>query len=87
MSFNKGADVMTHSSVSLSTGKATFCEAFHSARNKKGISQINLSKLLGVDRSSVSRWESGKRIPEYSYLIQISKILEISLDELLSPKA
>jgi transcriptional regulator with XRE-family HTH domain len=37
-------------------------------RERAGITQTDLARVLGVDRATVSRWESGDRQPEAAFL-------------------
>jgi transcriptional regulator with XRE-family HTH domain len=37
-------------------------------RQRAGISQTDLARALGVDRATVSRWESGDRQPDDGFL-------------------
>lgn len=53
------------------------------ARKKKGLSQEELADKLNVSRQAVQKWESGASQPEISKLVQISEILNVSLDYLL----
>lgn len=55
-------------------------------RQKKQISQEELARLLGVDRSSVARWETGANHPRASKLMMLAKIFSCTLDELMNIK-
>ncbi len=61
-----------------------FGEQLRRARERKGMTQQSLAEKLFVTRQSVSRWECGDRYPDLLMTKNISKILEVSLDELLS---
>lgn len=52
-------------------------------RDRAGISQSELSKKLGVTRSSVNAWESGLSAPTAVYLIDLAKFFHVSTDFLL----
>lgn len=43
----------------------------------------DLNTRLGVDRSTITRWESGETFPDVSQLIEISKLFNVSVDYLL----
>lgn len=60
-----------------------FGEQLKQARKERNLSQEDLAEKLGVSRQSVSKWESGTGYPETEKLITLSKLLEISLDNLL----
>ena len=52
-------------------------------RKEKGLTQEQLAEKLGVSQKSVSRWETGKTMPDYSLLPVICEVLEINVAELL----
>lgn len=52
-------------------------------RIKKDISQIELARILGVDRSFVSNIENGKNNPTLSTITSLAKALAVSTNELL----
>ena len=53
------------------------------ARKMKKITQAQLAKKIGVSRSAVSMWELGASQPDNDTLILISRLLDISIDDLL----
>lgn len=53
-------------------------------RKKKKITQEQLAEKLNVSNKTVSRWETGKNLPDYSILPELSKILQVSINDLLS---
>lgn len=52
-------------------------------RKEKGFSQQKIADKLGVKPNSISNYEKGVSTPDYSILIALSKILNISIDDLL----
>ena len=66
--------------------KYAFSERISKLRVSKGLSQSQLSQLLGVKRSVVSYYESGERLPSYDVLIEMSKVFNVSTDYLLMGK-
>jgi transcriptional regulator with XRE-family HTH domain len=52
-------------------------------RKSKGISQEELGSMLHVTKKAVSRWETGRGLPDASILVPLSEILEVSVDEIL----
>ena len=58
-------------------------EKLYELRKKDGLSQEQLAEQLGVSRQAVSKWESGKTVPESDTLISISKYYNVSLDYLM----
>jgi len=45
-------------------------------RNKNGMTQVQLAKLLHVTRSSVNAWEMGVSIPSTSLVADLAKYLK-----------
>ena len=54
----------------------------YSARKRKGISQEELATQLEVSRQSISLWETDQTVPTLDKLQTMSKILDVSMDEL-----
>ncbi|MFI3163464.1 MAG: helix-turn-helix transcriptional regulator [Bacillota bacterium] len=52
-------------------------------RQEKGLTQKELADKLFVTNKAVSRWETGKGMPESSLLIPLSEILDVSVNEIL----
>lgn len=52
-------------------------------RKAKGLTQIEFAEKLGVSNKSVSRWETGKNMPDVSLFLPICDMLEISVNELI----
>lgn len=48
------------------------------------LSQEDLSNILNVSRQVVSKWETDNEIPDISNLQELSKVLDISIDNLLN---
>ena len=61
-----------------------FNEKLINLRKKAGLSQEELGYKLNVTRQTVSKWELGQTTPEMDKLIEISKIFNISVDELIN---
>ncbi len=61
-----------------------FGEKVKQIREERGMTQQTLAEKLYVTRQAVSRWERGARYPELLTAKKIAKILDVSLDELLS---
>jgi transcriptional regulator with XRE-family HTH domain len=53
-------------------------------RKQKGYTQKELAEKLMVTDKDISRWETGKGLPEATILKRLSEILDISVGELLS---
>lgn len=53
-------------------------------RHEKGLTQEQLAQKLAVSNKTVSRWETGKYMPDISMLQELAALLDISINELLS---
>lgn len=53
-------------------------------RKEKGLTQEQLAEKLGVTSKSISRWENGNTMSDYSLLKDLCNELDISVNELLS---
>ena len=53
-------------------------------RKKKSLTQEQLAEKLGVTSKSISRWENGNTMPDYSLLKDLCHELDINVNELLS---
>jgi transcriptional regulator with XRE-family HTH domain len=65
---------------------ATRRQRFAARRKAVGFSQEQLAERLGVERSTVVRWESGETLPQPWLQPKIARALQVSteqLDELL----
>ena len=61
----------------------SFGDNLRTIRKQKNISQEDLASRLNVSRQAVSKWEQNSGYPEMEKLIQLSAILEVSLDYLV----
>lgn len=55
-------------------------------RKEKGLTQARLAEMLNITDRAVSKWETGKCMPDSSIMPALCRILDISVDELLSGK-
>jgi len=55
--------------------KAKFPNAIRRYRVQRGLSQERLGKALGLDRSLVSRWERGLKLPSVPWLFKMAREL------------
>ena len=51
-------------------------------RKKSGLSQEELAEKVGVARQTISKWELGETSPDLKQSKELSKIFNVSLDEL-----
>lgn len=54
-------------------------------REKKDMSQQAVAVEIGVERSTVAKWESGKSRPRAELLPKLAKLFGCSIEELLVP--
>ncbi len=60
-----------------------FCEKLILLRKRRGMTQEEFSRAVGVSRQSVYKWESGQSYPEAAKLLEIRKLYGVSIDHLL----
>ncbi len=60
-----------------------FSERFKALREEKGLTQEELSKILGVGRSTIAGYETKSKQPNYELLNKISIFFDVSTDYLL----
>lgn len=52
-------------------------------RDREGWSQEQLAEKIGVSRSTVAKWESGKGIPKIENLVVLCDIFQVSIDSII----
>ena len=55
-------------------------------RKKKNLKQDELAEMLGVSPQAVSKWENDLSCPDISLLPELSRILGVSIDEIVQGK-
>jgi len=60
-----------------------FSEKLQLLRKNKGLTQEEMAEKLDVSRQAVAKWESGQVYPDISNLIQISNLLNVTIDYLV----
>lgn len=53
-------------------------------RKQQGMTQKSMADRLGISDKTISKWENGKGLPEYTLLLPLCELLEITVNELLS---
>lgn len=53
-------------------------------RKEKKLTQNQLAEKLGITDKAVSKWETGKSMPDISLLIPLCEILDITLNEMFA---
>lgn len=61
-----------------------FAEMLRRLRNGKGWSQQTLAEKTYVNRSTISKWESGNRLPDAAMIYRLAGILGVDSDILFS---
>ena len=52
-------------------------------RREKNLTQEQLAEKLSVSNKTISKWENGKSMPDYSMIEQLCKELSVTLPELM----
>lgn len=64
-----------------------FSRTLKRLRTERGISQAQLAERLFTDRSTITRWENGSRVPNNMMIAKISKLLGTDISILLNSTA
>ena len=60
-----------------------FSEKLPKLRKDNNLSQEQLADKLGVSRQAVSKWESGNSYPDMEKMLQMCKILNCHLEDIM----
>ena len=55
-------------------------------RKNKNMTQADLAEKLNITDRAISKWETGKGMPDSSIMLELCERLDISVNELLSGK-
>ena len=55
-------------------------------RREKNLTQEQLAEKIGVSNKTISKWETGKNMPDYSMIEPLCDALSVTLSELMSAK-
>lgn len=55
-----------------------------SCRKEKGLTQAQLAEKLNITDRAVSKWETGKCMPDSSIMLELCNILDVTVNELFS---
>lgn len=58
-------------------------ERIKQLRTERGLSQVDLAKILNVSKQSISNWENDNIQPSIEMLIKLSRVFSVSTDFLL----
>lgn len=53
-------------------------------RKEQGYTQASLAEQLGITDRAVSKWETGKSMPDASIMLELCSLLKITVNELLT---
>lgn len=53
-------------------------------RKKENLTQLQLAEMLNITDRAVSKWETGKTLPDSAIMLQLCDILKITVNDLLS---
>ena len=59
-------------------------ELIKNKRIEKGYTQLELGDLLGVSNKAVSRWENGDSFPDIGVLENLSSLLDLKIQDLVT---
>lgn len=53
-------------------------------RKEQGLTQMQLAEALGITDRAVSKWETGKSLPDASIMLELCGLLKITVNDLLN---
>lgn len=53
-------------------------------RKSVNLTQMQLAQMLGLTDRAISKWETGKSLPDSSVMLQLCEVLKITVNDLLS---
>ena len=56
----------------------------HECRKKENMTQMQLAEKLGVTDLAVSKWETGRSLPDAAIMLELCELLHITVNDLLS---
>ena len=62
---------------------SNFQSVLKALRNAKGLTQVELAKILKISRSTIGMYENGSREPDYETLELIADFFNVDIDYLL----
>lgn len=62
-----------------------YLDQLASLRKRKGLTQAGLAERLGVEQPTVQRWETGKREPSLTQLVELADVLGVEPGALIDP--
>lgn len=74
---------VTHFLFGVGFMSAVFADNLKRIRIKKGYTQADLAKLLNIDRTTLTKYETGVTEPDFERLRLLCRILEIDYNTIL----
>lgn len=59
---------------------------FRELRERRDLSQEEVAKILGVNRTAVVKWETGANKPRLDKVVELAKLFRCTVDDLLGLK-
>ena len=53
-------------------------------RKEKNMTQEQLAEKLNVNNRTISRWENARTMPDFDMMIELAKLYDVSIEELLN---
>lgn len=60
-----------------------FCKNFAILRRTHGYTQETIAEKCGVSRQAIAKWEAGTSLPDMYKLVDIAKLFDVSIDDLV----
>lgn len=60
-----------------------FAERLKALRTEKGLTQVELADMLNVSKGTVGMWETGKRMPSFETVDEMTSIFDKRMDYIL----
>ena len=60
-----------------------FADTLRKLRIKNGLTQIQLANLMFVNKATISKWESGSRMPDAAMITRLARVLKVDAGTLL----
>ena len=61
-----------------------FAQKLKEIRKNEGLSQEQLAEKIGVSRQAITKWETGKGMPDIENMLILAELFKTTLDELVS---
>ena len=61
-----------------------FADTLKKLRTEKGLTQNQLAGMMFVNKTTISKWESGSRLPDASMITRLARALDVDVSTLFS---